>query len=86
MKIIIALLILTAVIYSAMFIYACIKSGKFFRFLIISVIAGIGSVILVNVLSVFTGISIPINLWTMSTSAALSVPGVIGLLVANLLL
>ncbi len=86
MKTVIVLLVITAVIYAAMFISACVKSGKFFKFLIISVISGIGAFVLVNLLSYFTGISIPANLWTVSASAVLGVPGVIGLLAANLLL
>ncbi len=86
MKTVVVLLIITAVIYAVMFISACVKSGKFFKFLIISVISGISAFILVNLLSYFTGIGIPANLWTVTTAAVLGVPGVIGLLAANILL
>lgn len=78
------ILIAVFVIYAAVFLGLCVKSGKFLKTLLLFSASGIAAMVLVGVLSPVTGVRIPFNPWTVGTSAALGIPGVIGLLFMNL--
>lgn len=47
----------------------------------ISAIMGILALLAVNLTSVFTGVGLPISLWTLGLGSVLGIPGVISMLV-----
>ena len=62
------------------------KSGHFFKSLFLTIIQGIVALFAVNVIGMLTGVVIPLNWYTIGTSAFLGIPGVImiiGLLTLN---
>lgn len=73
--------IVLSLAFSALIVLiALIKSGHFIRYLLLSVISGIGSLFAVNLLSSVTGVSIALNYITLSVSSVFGISGVIGLL------
>lgn len=60
------------------------KSGAFFRTLLLSALSGVVTMALINVFSQFTGVTLPVNLYTVTSSAVFGVPGVVGLLTVRL--
>lgn len=71
-------------VYSLLLLFFCIKSGRFVRTLLLSALSGIIVLTAVNVLSGFTEVGIPVNGWTVGTSALFGMPGVLGLLVTRM--
>ena len=60
------------------------KSGSFFRTLLLSALSGVATMAMINVLTRFTGVTLPVNMYTVLSSAVLGIPGVLGLLVVRL--
>ena len=77
-------LIAVFAVYTLIFLGLCVKSGKFFKTILLFAASGVGCMVLVALVSPLTGVKIPFNLWTVGTSAVLGIPGVIGLLFMNL--
>ena len=75
--ILIAALILSAIIILAV----SFKSKKFFKSVILTALSGLSGLFAVHVISWFTPLSLPVNLFTVSVSALSGIPGVIGLLI-----
>lgn len=59
------------------------KSKHFFKSVFLSAFSGLGGLFAVHVLSWFTPLSLPVNLFTASVSAVGGLPGVIALLVTS---
>ncbi len=59
------------------------KSKHFFKSVFLSAFSGLGSLFAVHVLSWFTSLSLPVNLFTAIVSAVGGIPGVIALLVTS---
>ena len=57
------------------------KSKHFFKSVFLSAFSGLGGLFAVHVISWFTPLSLPVNLFTASVSAVGGIPGVIALLV-----
>ena len=57
------------------------KSKNFFKSVFLTAFSGLGGLIAVHVLSWFTPLSLPVNLFTAAVSALAGIPGVIGLLI-----
>lgn len=66
----------------ALFIIAA-KTKKPFSTVFSGAVSGLGALAVVDILSKFTGVFIPLNVWTVSSSAALGIPGVISLLLVD---
>lgn len=62
-----------------------IKSRKPVKSLISNAFSGIIALILINLTTNFTGIHIPVNWWSVSASAGLGIPGVIGLILVQII-
>lgn len=62
-----------------------LKTHRLFRTMLLSVIQGMTAMLAVNFAGEFTGIHIPLNLFSVSVSAIGGLPGVIFLVVSNLL-
>ncbi|MGN0487117.1 MAG: pro-sigmaK processing inhibitor BofA family protein [Acutalibacteraceae bacterium] len=60
------------------------KSGHFLRCALLSVLSGVGALFAVNILSRFTGVCIPVNWISLPVSAVFSLPGVIALILSQL--
>lgn len=77
----------TAVLIAALIISVIIilavsfKSKHFFRAVTLSALSGLSGLFAVHVLSWFTPLSLPVNLFTVGVSAVSGIPGVIGLLI-----
>ncbi|MBE6785275.1 MAG: hypothetical protein E7538_03420 [Ruminococcaceae bacterium] len=75
--------LLAAVLVASLIIIltASFKSKHFFKSLFLSAFSGLGGLFAVHVLSWFTPLSLPVNLFTACVSAAGGIPGVIALLI-----
>ncbi len=62
------------------------KTKHFFACIFLSAVSGIGSLFAVNLLSEFTSVSIAQNYISLSLSAFMGTPGVIALLISQLIL
>ncbi len=56
---------------------AAIKSRRARKYLLISALIGVTSLVIVSLTSGLTGVSLPINLWTLLCASVASLPGVI---------
>ena len=64
-------------------IIAMIRSGHFFKALILTALQGVAAICAVNALGLFTGVSVSLNQYTIGTSLICGAPGVIGLLLVD---
>ncbi len=80
----IALLVL-AIIYGLVYIILAICGKKPFKTIIITALCGILSLAAVNLTSRFTGVHIPLNAYTVATSAAGGFPAATALLLLRML-
>lgn len=76
-------IILVCLYLLLLFIFAK-KSGSFLRTLLLSALSGLLTMAVINILSGYTGVTLPVNLYTVLSSTALGVPGVLGLLTLRL--
>lgn len=77
--------VLTAALFTSLIIILTVsyKSKHFFKSVFLSAFSGLGGLFAVHVLSWFTPLSLPVNLFTAAVSAVGGLPGVIGLLVTS---
>lgn len=76
-----AMLVASLFISLIIILIASYKSKQFFKSLFLSAFSGLGALFAVHVLSWFTPLSLPVNLFTASVSAVGGIPAVIGLLI-----
>ncbi len=86
MKIFLIISLLVAVVFSVWLIVICAKSKKPIKCFFVLLFLGLACLFAINLLSRFTGVKIPINIYTVGVGSMLSVPGIIGLLIMNILL
>lgn len=72
---------LTALILLIIALY----SKSFFKTLFLNALSGIGILIVINLTAKSSGVYIPVNYYTVSCAGVLGLPGVFGLLIANLI-
>lgn len=65
---------------------ACLKSGNFFKSIVLSVFYGISGLFAVNFIGGFTGLHLAINPFSLLVSSISGLPGVIFLVVSDLIL
>lgn len=77
--------ILAAALFASLIIILTVsfKSKHFFKSVFLSAFSGLGGLFAVHVLSWFTVLSLPVNLFTAVVSAVGGLPGVIALLVTS---
>ncbi|MBQ1243306.1 MAG: pro-sigmaK processing inhibitor BofA family protein [Clostridia bacterium] len=80
--IIFAFLILSGIIILAV----TLRNEKPFKNIFLSLFSGIGSLFAVNIASAITAVSLPVNTLTLSVSAVGGIPGVVLLLISDVLL
>lgn len=74
------------IIYSVIILILAFLSKKPLKTIFLSAGIGVISLALVSLCEKFTGVKIPINLWTVTTSAVMSLPGTITLLAVNFIM
>lgn len=70
-------------VYACMLLYFAAKSQKPLKTLCGGALSGLGALAVVDITTTFTGVFIPLNAWTVGSSAAFGIPGVISLLIIN---
>ena len=80
--IIFAFLILSGIIILAV----TLRNEKPFKNIFLSLFSGVGSLFAVNIASAITAVSLPVNTLTLSVSAVGGIPGVVLLLISEVLL
>ena len=65
--------------------FAFVKSGNFFKSVFLSVFYGLSALFAVNFIGGFTGLHIPLNFFSLIVSAVSGLPGVIFLVVTDLI-
>lgn len=77
--------ILAAALFASLIIILTVsfKSKHFFKSVFLSAFSGLGGLFAVHVLSWFTVLSLPVNLFTAVVSAVGGLPGVIALLITS---
>ena len=78
-----ALAIIAFAIYFFVLLVIAVKTQKTLKTIASGAFSGIAALTLVDITSVFTGVFIPLNMWTVGSSAAFGIPGVISLLWLN---
>ncbi len=78
--------IIIMVVYVCLFLYFCYKNGKLLKTLMLSCLSGLAVFTVVNLLSDFTGVYIPVNWYTTGSAATFGVPGVLCLLTLRMIL
>lgn len=76
--------IILVCIYLLVLLIFAKKSGAFLSTLLISALSGVVTMAVINVTSQLTGVTLPVNAYTVGGSALFGVPGVLGLLVIRL--
>ncbi|MCR4614792.1 MAG: pro-sigmaK processing inhibitor BofA family protein [Clostridiales bacterium] len=64
-------------------VISMIRSKHFFKALILTALQGVAAICAVNVLGLFTGVSLSLNQYTIGASLICGTPGVIGLLLID---
>lgn len=64
-------------------LYFLIKSKNFLKLLFLNIILGAATLIILKLISKFTGVNIWINQYTMSASLIFGIPAVIGFIIFN---
>ena len=81
MKVFLILIIVFLCLIELFILFLAAKSGRFFKMLVLNALLGLLTLIVINLLSRFTGFSIAVNLYTVLGSALFSVPAVIFFLI-----
>ena len=71
-------------LYCLFLMYFCYKSGRFFKTLFGMSLSGLAVFTAINILSSLTGVSLPVNAYTLGTSSAFGIPGVLALLTVRI--
>lgn len=66
--------------------FVCKKTGHFFKNFFLSALSGLSGLFLVNLLTQYTAVSIPVNYISISASSFLGIPGVIALVISQILI
>ncbi len=73
-------------LFSVLILLICKKTKHFFKNFFLSCLSGVGSLFLVNLLTDITAVSIPVNYISLAVGAFMGIPGVIGLVVSQILI
>ena len=76
-------LIIVFAVYIFSLLIIAVKTNKPFKTMAGGAISGIAALTLVDITSTFTGVFIPLNMWTVGSGAVFGMPGIISLLVLN---
>lgn len=77
--------IVLAVIYGFVYLILAAKTGRPFKTVLLFAAAGIVGLLAVNLMAKYSGVSVPVNAFTVSAGAALGLPGTVGLLLLRMI-
>lgn len=77
--------IVVSVIYGFLYLIFAAKTKKPFKTIFFYAFLGLLGLILTNLTSTFSGVHIPVNAYSLGCSAALGLPGTIGLLILRII-
>ncbi|MEE1026649.1 MAG: pro-sigmaK processing inhibitor BofA family protein [Acutalibacteraceae bacterium] len=77
--------ILVSVIYGFLYLIFAAKTKKPFKTVFFYAFLGLFGLILTNLTASFSGVHIPVNAYSLGCSAALGLPGTIGLLILRII-
>ena len=80
------ILLITTIIYFLVYIILAFCGKKPIRTMLLFALLGILSLTAVNLTSKFTGVSIPLNIWTASVCTAGGVPATVALLMLRMVM
>ena len=60
-------------------------SRRFFKIILINALLGVASLIVIRAISTFTGVSLEVNPWTLTSASAFGMPAICGMLMLNLI-
>ena len=63
-----------------------IKSHKFIKSVFANALLGFGAVVIINATQKYTGVFVPLNWWTVTSSGVLGIPGVCGIILAQIII
>ena len=66
--------------YFIFLMYFSFKTGKTLKTLLLSLTSGVLAFAVINILSGFTGVYLPLNAYNLLSSSVFGIPGVLGLL------
>ena len=78
--------IVTSVIYLVLFVAFCILTKKPFKTILFNAVVGLFAFVIIDLTSIFTGVWIPINDYTVAVSILGGFPGTLLLVIARFLL
>ena len=79
------ILICVGLIYGFLYFIFAAVTKKPFKTIFLYAFLGVAGIILVNLTSKFSGVYIPINAYTLGSSAALGIPGTMSLLLLRII-
>lgn len=74
------------VIYGFLYFIFAAGTNKPFKTIIFHAFLGVGAIAIINLTSKFSGVYIPINPYTLTSSATLGLPGTISLLLIKIII
>lgn len=81
----IVVLVLFSVIAVFFIMRAMIKSGNVLKSLVVSALQGVSALFALNIIGAVTGITLSVNAFSMILTAVMGIPGVILLLLTNII-
>ena len=78
-------LICLSAVYGFIYLVLAAKTGRPIRTILLYALVGLGAMALINLTTHFSGVSIPVNAYTVGVNAALGLPGTVGLLFTRLI-
>ena len=73
------------VIYGFIYLILAVGTKKPFKTIVLYAFMGVATLTMINLTSKFSGVYIPVNAYTLGSSAALGLPGTIGLLILRII-
>lgn len=77
------LLICVIVFLTLFFIQVIVRARNPIKKMLVSMIKGIATLVVVNILGIFTGVTLPVSLLSLSIAAVVGIPGVTAMLILN---
>lgn len=85
MQIFQTVMLIAVIIYAILLLIFALKTKKPLKTLMLSALLGLAALLCVNLTSGLTGVVLNINGWTLATSAAAGIPGVLAMLTLRIL-
>ena len=84
MKVFLIILGIVFAVYILSLLVAITRQGRFWLTLTLTALSGLGSLLIVNLLSSVTGVGLTPTLFTLLTSGVFGLPGVVGMLLLKM--